>query len=147
MGSAAGIASGTVGQYWGMTTPTGTHAEEAAHFVERGGALIMSAADATYLDMKYTADFPLGLTWAAIIDVRRAYEWEPTAVLDVPDEAILGIEAPLWSETTRTLDEVEQLVFPVPPRRPRSPGRRARASAARGVLPRPTRCARTAVEG
>lgn len=112
MGSAAGIAPGTVGQYWGMTTPTGTHAEEAVHFVERGGALIMSAADATYLDMKYTADFPLGLTWAAIIDVRRAYEWEPTAVLDVPDEAILGIEAPLWSETTRTLDEVEQLVFP-----------------------------------
>jgi hexosaminidase len=112
MGSAANIAEGTVGQYWGKTTPEGTHAEEAAHFVERGGALIMSAADVTYLDMKYTEDFPLGLTWAAIIDVRSAYEWEPTAVLDVPDAAILGIEAPLWSETTRTLSEVEQLVFP-----------------------------------
>ena len=112
MGSAAHIAEGTVGQYWGKTTPEGTHAEEAAHFVERGGGLIMSAADVTYLDMKYTEDFPLGLTWAAIIDVRSAYEWEPTDVLDVPDSAILGIEAPLWSETTRTLDEVEQLVFP-----------------------------------
>ncbi|WP_136056042.1 family 20 glycosylhydrolase [Microbacterium sp. K24] len=112
MGSAADIAEGTIGQYWGKTTPEGTHAEEAAHFVERGGALIMSAADAAYLDMKYTADFPLGLTWAAIIDVRSAYEWEPTAVLDVPDDAILGIEAPLWSETTRTLSDVEQLVFP-----------------------------------
>ncbi|MEU4016636.1 family 20 glycosylhydrolase [Microbacterium sp. NPDC028030] len=112
MGSAAGIAEGTVGQYWGMTTPAGAHAAEAAHFVERGGALIMSAANVTYLDMKYTEDFPLGLTWAAVIDVRSAYEWEPTAVLDVPESAILGIEAPLWSETTRTLDEVEQLVFP-----------------------------------
>ncbi|MBT2485154.1 MULTISPECIES: family 20 glycosylhydrolase [unclassified Microbacterium] len=112
MGSAAQIAEGTVGQYWGMTTPSGTHAEEAAHFVERGGALIMSAADVTYLDMKYTADFPLGLTWAAVIDVRTAYQWEPTAILDVPDTAILGIEAPLWSETTRTFRDVEQMVFP-----------------------------------
>ncbi len=112
MGSAANIAEGTVGQYWGKTTPEGTHAEEAEHFVARGGALIMSAANVTYLDMKYSEDFPLGLTWAAIIDVRSAYEWEPTAVLDVPDTAILGVEAPLWSETTRTLSEVEQLVFP-----------------------------------
>lgn len=112
VGAAVDIAEGTVGQYWGKATPEGTHAAEAAHFVERGGALIMSTADRTYLDMKYTADFPLGLTWAAIIDVRTAYEWEPTAVLDVPDEAILGVEAPLWSETTATIGEVEQLVFP-----------------------------------
>lgn len=112
MGSAAGIAEGTVGQYWGKTAPEGTHAAEAANFVARGGALIMSAADAAYLDMKYTPDFPLGLTWAAVIDVRRAYSWEPTDVLDVPDEAILGVEAPLWSETTRTYSDVEQLVFP-----------------------------------
>lgn len=47
-----------------------------------------------------------------MIDVRTAYEWEPTAVLDVPDAAILGTEAPLWSETTRTIDDVELLVFP-----------------------------------
>lgn len=112
MGSAAGIAEGTVGQYWGMTTPSETHAAEAARFVERGGALIVSAADAAYLDMKYTPDFPLGLTWAAVVDVQRAYSWDPSAVLDVPDTAILGIEAPLWSETTRTYADVEQLVFP-----------------------------------
>ena len=112
MGSAAGIAEGTVGQYWGRTVPEGTHAEEAAHFVARGGALIMSPSNVAYLDMKYDADYPLGLTWAAIIDVRTAYEWEPTAVLDVPDAAVLGVEAPLWSETTRTWSDVERLVFP-----------------------------------
>ncbi|WP_341939953.1 family 20 glycosylhydrolase [Microbacterium sp. LWH10-1.2] len=112
MGSAADIAEGTVGQYWGNTTPQGTHAEEAAQFVARGGALIMSASNVAYLDMKYTPEFPLGLDWAAIIDVRAAYEWEPTAVLDVPATAILGVETPLWSETTRTISEVEQLVFP-----------------------------------
>lgn len=112
MGSAANIAEGTVGQYWGKTTPEGTHAEEAARFVGRGGALILSPSNTAYLDMKYDADYPLGLTWAAIIDVRTAYEWEPTAVLDVPDAAILGVEAPLWSETTRTYADVESLVFP-----------------------------------
>ncbi|WP_217183085.1 beta-N-acetylhexosaminidase [Streptomyces sp. AC495_CC817] len=112
MGSAENIAEGTIGQYWGNTVPQGTHAEEAARFVERGGGLIMSASNVSYLDMKYTEDFPLGLTWAAIIDVESSYAWEPTAVLDVPDTAILGIETPLWSETTKTMDEVEQLVFP-----------------------------------
>lgn len=112
VGAAAHIAQGTIGQYWGKKIPEGSHAEEAAHFVERGGSLIMSTADAAYLDMKYSPDYPLGLTWAGVIDVRASYEWEPTAVLDVPDSAMLGIEAPLWSETTRTYDDVERLVFP-----------------------------------
>jgi hexosaminidase len=112
VGAAAHIAEGTVGQYWGKTTPEGTHAEEAARFVERGGALIMSPADVAYLDMKYSHEFPLGLTWVGTIDIQTAYEWEPTDILDVPDSAILGIEAPLWSETVRTISEVEQLVFP-----------------------------------
>lgn len=112
VGAAADIAEGTVGQYWGKSAPEGTHAEEAAHFVARGGALIMSAADVAYLDMKYSDDFPLGLTWAGVIDVRTAYDWEPTDVLDVPDSAIIGVEAPLWSETTRTISDVERLVFP-----------------------------------
>ncbi|WP_353115272.1 beta-N-acetylhexosaminidase [Microbacterium sp.] len=112
VGSAAGIAEGTIGQYWGSTTPQGTHAEEAARFVERGGALIMSPSNVSYLDMKYDAGYPLGLSWAALIDVRSGYEWEPTAVAPVPDEAILGVEAPMWTETTRTLAEVDGLVFP-----------------------------------
>lgn len=112
MGSAENIAEGTIGQYWGSTSPEGTHASEASWFVARGGALIMSPSNAAYLDMKYDPEFPLGLDWAGVIDVRTAYGWEPTAVLDVPDEAILGVEAPLWSETARTYADVEQLVFP-----------------------------------
>ncbi|WP_433586240.1 family 20 glycosylhydrolase [Microbacterium hydrocarbonoxydans] len=112
MGSAGDIAEGTVGQYWGGTTAEGAHAAEAARFVARGGALIMSPSNAAYLDMKYSPDFPLGLDWAGTIDVQTAYDWDPTAVLDLPDAAILGIEAPLWTETARTWTDVEQLVFP-----------------------------------
>lgn len=112
VGAAGGIAEGTIGQYWGNTTPAGTHAREGRHFVTRGGKLIMSASNVAYLDMKYTPDFPLGATWAAIIDVRSAYEWEPTSVLGVPEDAILGVEAPLWTETIRTLADIDQLFLP-----------------------------------
>ncbi|WP_309127766.1 beta-N-acetylhexosaminidase [Microbacterium sp.] len=106
------IAEGTVGQYWGRTSPEGTHAAEAAHFVHRGGRLILSPADASYLDMKYSDDFPLGLSWAGVTDVRDAYDWEPAAVLPVDDEAILGVEAPLWTETVRSLHDADQLTHP-----------------------------------
>lgn len=112
VGAAENIAEGTIGQYWGNTSPQGTHAEEAEHFHARQGALIMSASNVTYLDMKYSPDYPLGLSWAAIIDVRSAYEWEPTEVVDVPPSAILGVETPMWTETTRTFDEVAGMVFP-----------------------------------
>lgn len=111
-GAAAEIATGTVGQFWGALKPSELHASEAAHFVARGGGLILSPSDTIYLDMKYDADYPLGLAWAGLIDVRRSYEWEPTDMLDVPDEAILGIEGPLWTETVRTFEDADQLIYP-----------------------------------
>ncbi|MFE6995606.1 family 20 glycosylhydrolase [Microbacterium sp. NPDC057659] len=112
-GAVAGIAEGTIGQYWGSVEPKGSHAAEATHFVERGGALIMSPSDRTYLDMKPTPDFPLGLVWAGIVPVRTAYEWEPTAVVPgLADDAILGVEAPLWTETVTTIAAADTLVFP-----------------------------------
>lgn len=63
------------------------------------GKLILSPADAIYLDMKFDADSPLGLTWArGVTTARRAYEWDPAEVVDgVADEQILGVEAPLWT--------------------------------------------------
>ncbi len=73
----------------------------------------MSPSDAAYLDQKYDPDYPLGLDWAAHIDLRTAYEWEPTEIVDgLPHEAILGVEGPLWSETRATLADIDQLFFP-----------------------------------
>jgi hexosaminidase len=78
-----------------------------------GAELILSPADRVYLDMKYDASTALGLRWAALIDERRAYDWSVEAVFgQIPEEAILGVEAPLWSETLGTLDDVEYLAFP-----------------------------------
>ncbi|MEJ1087116.1 beta-N-acetylhexosaminidase [Microbacterium sp. Mu-80] len=111
-GAVSGIAQGTIGQFWGGVEPSEAHAAEAAQFVERGGSLILSPSNAVYLDMKYDADYPLGLAWAGLVDVRRAYDWEPTDVLDVPADEILGVEGPLWTETVRSLADAEQLMFP-----------------------------------
>ncbi|WP_206476849.1 family 20 glycosylhydrolase [Microbacterium sp. KRD172] len=109
----AQVAEGTIGQYWGSTTPAGEHADHARRFAEHGGSVIMSPSNTAYLDMKYDAEFPLGLDWAALIDLQTAYEWEPTAIVDaLPAQAILGVESPLWAETIETLDDIDQLIFP-----------------------------------
>ena len=63
--------------------------------------------------MKYTMDTELGLTWAAIIEVRDAYDWNPGAyVKRVNESDILGLEAPMWSETVRNIAAVEYLAVP-----------------------------------
>lgn len=111
-GAVPDIAEGTIGQYWGLLEPSESHAAHAAHFAERGGRVILSPADAAYLDMKYDDDFALGLGWAGTVDVRRAYDWEPGTLLALPAEAIAGIEAPLWTETVRSLTDAEQLMHP-----------------------------------
>ena len=81
--------------------------------VEQGAKVIVSPASRTYLDMKYHADTPLGLQWAGLVEVRDAYDWEPTSYLAGVGEAqVMGVEAPLWSETLRTLAEIEYMVLP-----------------------------------
>ena len=41
----------------------------------------MSPANKAYLDMKYDDRHPLGLTWAGLIEVQTAYDWDPGAYL------------------------------------------------------------------
>lgn len=81
--------------------------------VKQGAKIIMSPAKKTYIDMKYDPSTKLGLNWAAYIEVLDAYQWDPAEMLPgVNDEDIAGVEAPLWSETTQTLDDIEFLAFP-----------------------------------
>jgi hexosaminidase len=80
---------------------------------QQGARIIMSPASRAYLDMKYDAATVLGGTWAGFIDEQRAYEWDPaTQVPGITEADIVGIEAPLWSETIRTGPEVELLAMP-----------------------------------
>ncbi len=81
--------------------------------IAQGAKIIASSADRTYLDMKYTPQTPLGLSWAGFIDVRTAYAWDPATLYDgIDDSSILGVEAPIWSETIAHLSDIERMAFP-----------------------------------
>ncbi len=81
--------------------------------IQQGTQLIMSPADRAYIDMKYTPSTTLGLDWAGDINVEKAYTWDPaTIVSGVTDQYILGVEAPLWSETLNTMEDIEYMAFP-----------------------------------
>ncbi|WP_263731826.1 beta-N-acetylhexosaminidase [Cellulomonas sp. SG140] len=100
---------GTVVQYWDV------HADPAP-FVAAGAAgarLLLSPGDRTYLDMKYHPGYPLGLEWAGHVELRDSYDWEPATLLPgLPAEALLGVEAAVWTETLRTLDDLTTMLLP-----------------------------------
>lgn len=102
----AGLAEGAVAQLW-------NHVEYAETASNNGNQVLISPATRTYLDMKYDTASRIGYTWAAMIEVDSAYLWDPaTFVPNVTDEDILGIEAPLWGETIRNLEDIDYLTFP-----------------------------------
>lgn len=100
------LAPTSIIQHWRpKTTP--------AEAIARGVKVIMSIADRAYLDMKYDAHTPIGLTWAGIVDVKTSYDWDlAVAAAGVPESAVLGVEAPLWSETVTNIRDFEYLAFP-----------------------------------
>ncbi|MCM2575905.1 beta-N-acetylhexosaminidase [Streptomyces sp. MTZ3.1] len=102
-------AEGAVAQYWG-TSGTEQAVVDAA---KAGTRLVLSPANHAYLDMKYDKNTPLGLSWAGYVEVQKSYDWDPgTFVQGAPSSAVLGVEAPLWSETISTSDHIEYLAFP-----------------------------------
>jgi hexosaminidase len=79
----------------------------------KGAGVVMSPAPRAYLDMKYDESSPIGNTWAGHIDTETAYAWDPaTHVPDLPTEAVVGVEAPLWTEFVTTRDEIELMMLP-----------------------------------
>lgn len=101
----AALDPGTVLQHW-RTDSSAVHAA-------RGGKVILSPNKRTYLDMKYDSATILGLRWAGLIEVRDAYDWDPATQIDgVPERAVLGVEAPLWSETLVRPEDWEFMAFP-----------------------------------
>ena len=79
----------------------------------KGVKFIVSPASKSYLDINTTKTTVLGLNWAGEIEVRTAYEWDPVSVLSShPPEAILGVEAPMWTETIATMEDLEYMAFP-----------------------------------
>ncbi|MEV4757889.1 beta-N-acetylhexosaminidase [Micromonospora sp. NPDC049559] len=96
-------------QYWG----TSTSDANVTAAVRQGARVLLSPGNRSYLDMKYGESTPLGKDWAGLVEVRTAYDWDPGAYLEgVPASAVLGVEAPLWTETVDSLGDIEFMTFP-----------------------------------
>lgn len=107
--------AGAVAQHWSTATGGGAGGDLARMAVAKDMKVVMSPANRIYLDMKYAPGVPpdLGLTWAGTVDVRQSYDWNPGSHLDgVTDENIIGVEAPLWTETVEDIDDAEHLAYP-----------------------------------
>ncbi len=95
----------TIAQQWKSDSATAA--------LKYGAKLILSPSNKTYLDMKYDPKTELGLKWAGLVEVNDAYNWDPALYLiGVTEQSILGVEAPLWSETVRNITAAEYLAIP-----------------------------------
>ena len=95
-----------ISQYWASSKNTSLAASKKA-------AVIISPAAHAYLDMQYDSLTPLGLHWAGYLPVKKSYDWNPETLVEQLDpEQIIGIEAPLWSETLEDLQDIEYMTFP-----------------------------------
>lgn len=99
------IQPGTIAQVWRL--------DSLRHPLAPGVRLLMSPGKHTYLDMKPDTTTELGLHWAGYVDVRSSYDWDPATYLrGVGEDGIVGVEAPIWSETLRSISAVEYLAVP-----------------------------------
>lgn len=96
----------TVAQFW-------ANEGNSKQAVRQGAKILMSPAKKAYIDMQYDPSTKLGLHWAGYVEVDSAYIWDPaTLVNGITRKNVLGIEAPLWTETITNMDEIEYMVFP-----------------------------------
>ncbi|MET7641407.1 beta-N-acetylhexosaminidase [Streptomyces sp. NPDC005438] len=104
--------SSNITQFW----VPGINDEEVLSAAKDGARVIVSPAERAYLDMRYASDkpeYPIGTVWAGTTDLRRAYDWQPEAVLEgLPPSSVLGVESALWTETIYGIDQAEHLAFP-----------------------------------
>ncbi len=87
----------------------------AAAATGNGARVILSPAQRVYLDMQYAQDTPkgVGTFWAGFVPVSLSYDWDPAAwLMGVPESAVLGVEAPAWTETIADTSALDEMVFP-----------------------------------
>lgn len=99
----AGVGADSILQNWHCSGTAGQNA------MQKGMKMILSPANA-YIDQKYYADSPIGLSWRGYVNTNRAYSWDPADI--VPAQYIYGTESTLWTETVVTQDNMDYLLYP-----------------------------------
>jgi hexosaminidase len=107
--TAANVGAPGVAGYWHVDPPTAQLKQAAA----TGTKLVLMPANHAYLDQKYDQNTGLGLRWAGYVEVRDAYDWDPSTYLSGVDAAaVLGVEADLWTETVASSADIDYMAFP-----------------------------------
>ncbi|WP_323122268.1 beta-N-acetylhexosaminidase [Burkholderia alba] len=110
----ATLTAGTLLQYWGDasdqktigTSSESKNIQQVRAGIKQGARFILSPADRAYVDMKYNASTPYGLSWEGYVDIQKSYGWDPETQLSSPDgktrllsaKQIAGVEGTLWSD-------------------------------------------------
>jgi hexosaminidase len=106
LGALDNLSATSIVQYW-------TSADNAHAAIAQQAKVLMSPASKAYMDMKYNTSTPLGQNWAGYITEQTAYEWDPATLVDgVGENDLVGLEAPLWTETLTTLADLEYMAYP-----------------------------------
>ncbi len=83
---------------------------------EKGFDVILQPAQYTYLDI--VQDFnceEMGVNWAGVTPLEKAYSYEPLAELDADDprrQHIFGVQCGLWCEIVDNQDRIDHMLFP-----------------------------------
>lgn len=105
--AAGKLKDNAIAQFWQQKP------DNALKAVAQNVKIIMSPAKRAYMDIQYDSLCPLGLHWSGYIEVDKAYKWTlETNVKGISRENIVGIEAALWAETLKSMDDVEFMTFP-----------------------------------
>jgi hexosaminidase len=96
------IEKSTIAQLW--------QAETNEIAVSKSNKAVISPGDRIYFDMKYDSTTKIGTNWAGYLELDRSYNWDPADNFKgLSQSRILGVEAPLWTETVKQLSDIEYL--------------------------------------
>ncbi len=108
-GAKADLPSGSILQYWDPRADLSGVVSAA----KRGVRILMSPANRTYLDMKYSEQTPLGQDWAGLLELRASYEWDPNnEIALLPADSVIGVEAGIWTEKIHTFEDLTYMLLP-----------------------------------
>ncbi len=110
VGSVKTVGPDVIGHHWSRPEKC---CETTLSIVNQGGKIIMSPAHKAYVSLKYNESTPYGGSFAGFVNVQTVYDWDPATIVEgVEEHSVLGVEAALWGEWARGIDEAEFLIFP-----------------------------------
>ena len=130
--SSANLPAGSTAEYWNQSGGTSSSASTFRVSANKGMPIVMAPASVAYLDQIYVQTgsgtsrvrspaSPFGQTWAVNggIEVDKFFNWDPETFVQpaasqpiTATPNIIGVEAPVWTETLRNLAEVDYMTFP-----------------------------------